>query len=127
MSFQRVSGGPGLPGKWKTRNLKTNSPEELSLTPKGNEGLTISLGNAGAVCDAKFDGKDYPAKGPLWPSGWTCGIAKSGTRGLDLTWKKDGKEMYKSILNVSADGKSLTETGSAVGVPEKIRVVYDRQ
>jgi len=127
ISFQRVSGGPGLAGKWKTKNLKTSSPETLSLTQKGSDGLTLSLGNAGGVCDAKFDGKDHPATGPVWPSGWTCVIAKNSARGLDLTWKKDGKEMYKTTLVVSADGKTLTETGSAAGVNEKVKVVYDKQ
>jgi len=127
IAFQRVSGGPGLAGKWKTKNVKTSSPETLSLTRKGSDGLTVSLGNAGAVCDAKFDGKEYPAKSPLWPSGWTCVIAKSGPRGLDLTWRKDGKDMYKSVLSVSGDGKTLTETGSATGVNEKFTMVYDKQ
>lgn len=127
ITFQRVSGGPGLAGKWKTKNLKTSSPQTLSLTQKGSDGLTISLGNEGGVCDAKFDGKDYPATGPIWPSGWTCVIKKSGARGVDLTWKKDGKDMYKSTLAVSADGKALTETGSAAGVNEKFTVFYDKQ
>ncbi|MEK7409659.1 MAG: hypothetical protein AAB225_31745 [Acidobacteriota bacterium] len=127
ISFQRVSGGPGLAGKWKTSNLKTSSPETLSLTQKSSDGLTLSLGNAGGVCDAKFDGRDHPAAGPVWPSGWTCMIAKNGPRGLDLTWKKDGKEMYRTTLVVSTDGKTLTETGSAAGVNEKVRIVYDRQ
>jgi hypothetical protein len=127
MTFQRVSDGKGLAGKWKTKNLKTSSPETLSLTPKGSDGLTLSLGNEGGVCDAKFDGKDYPATGPVWPAGWTCVIAKSGTHGIDLTWKKDGKDMYKSTLMVSADGKTLTESGSAAGVNEKFTVVYDKQ
>jgi hypothetical protein len=127
ITFERASGGPGLAGKWKTKNLKTSSPETLSLTQKGSDGLTISLGNEGGVCDAKFDGKDYPARGPVWPSGWTCVIAKNGGRGLDLTWKKDGKDMYKSVLTVSADGKTLTETGSAAAVNEKFTVVYDKQ
>lgn len=127
LSFQRVSGGPGLMGTWRTKNLKTSSPETLILTQKGGDGLTISLGNAGGVCDAKLDGKDYPATGPVWPSGWTCAVAKNGQRGFDLTWRKDGKDMYKSSLLVSANGKTLTETGSAVGINEKIKVVYDRQ
>jgi hypothetical protein len=127
ITFRRVSGGPGLAGKWKTKNVKTSSPETLCLTQKDSDDLTISLGNDGGVCDAKFDGKDYPATGPVWPSGWTCMIARNGARGVDLTWKKDGKEMYKSMLAVSADGKTLTEAGSAAGVNEKFTVVYDKQ
>jgi hypothetical protein len=127
MNFERVSGGPGLAGKWKTKNLKTSSPETLSLTAKGSDGLNISLGNEGGVCDAKFDGKDYPATGPVWPAGWTCIIAKSGANAVDLTWRKDGKDMYKSKLTASSDGKTLTETGSAAGVNEKFTLVYDKQ
>jgi hypothetical protein len=126
MTFQRVSGGPGLAGKWKTKNLTSSSPETMSLAPS-SDGVTLSLGNEGGVCAAKFDGKDYPAKGKLWPPGWTCMIAKNGERAIDLTWKKDGKDMYKTTLEASADGKVLTETGSAAGVNEKFKVVYDRQ
>jgi hypothetical protein len=85
------------------------------------------VGNMGGVCDAKFDGKDYPAKGPLWPAGWTCVVAKQGDRAIALTWKKDGKDMYKSMLAVSPDGKTLKEIGSAAGVNEKFTVVYDKQ
>jgi hypothetical protein len=127
MAFERVSGTAGLAGKWKTKNLKSSSPETMSLTPKGSDGLTISMGNEGGVCDARFDGKPHPATGPMWPAGWTCVIAKNGAGGLDLTWKKDGKDMYKTTMAASADGKTLTETGSAAGVNEKVTVVYDKQ
>jgi hypothetical protein len=127
MTFQRVSGGPGLAGKWKTKNLKTSSPEMLRLTQNGSDGLTLSLGNEGGVCEAKFDGKYYPATGTMWPSGWTCMMAKHGARAVDLNWQKDGKDMYKSMLAASSDGKVLTETGSATGVNEQYKVVYDKQ
>jgi hypothetical protein len=35
--------------------------------------------------------------------------------------------MYKSLMAASADGKTLTETGSAAGVNEKFTAVYDKQ
>ena len=127
MTFQRVSGGPGLAGKWKTKNLTSSSPETLSLVANGTDGVTVTMGNEGGVCKAKFDGKDYPATGTMWPPGWTCVIAKSGDRAIDLTWKKDGKDMYKSTLAAASSGKVLTETGSAVGVSEKYTIVYDKQ
>jgi hypothetical protein len=107
--------------------MKSSSPEMLTLTPKGSDGVTFTLGSGGGVCDAKFDGKDYPASGSIWPPGWTCQIAKSGARGLDVTWKKDGKDMYRTNLLASADGKTLTETGAPAGVAEKFTVVYERQ
>jgi len=125
--FQRVSGGPGLAGKWKTKNLTSTSPETLTLTPKGSDGLAIVLGNGGSVCDAKFDGKEHRATGPMWPAGWGCVVAKNGENGVNLAWRKDGKDMYKTSFTASADGKTLTENGSAAGVNEKFNVVYDKQ
>ena len=127
VTFQRVSGGPGLAGKWKTKNLNSSSPETLTLAPKGADGLAIVLGNEGSVCNAKFDGKEYPATGPMWPAGWGCIVAKNGSNGVNLIWRKDGKDLYKTSLTASADGKTLTESGSAAGVNEKFNVVYDRQ
>ena len=127
MTMQRVSGGPGLAGKWKTKNMSSNSPDTLMLTPKGADGLMITVGIEGGVCDAKFDGKSYPATGPMWPSGWTCVIARSGARGFDVAWRKDGKDMFKANISVSDDGKTLTEMSSAPGTTEKMKAVYDKQ
>src|SRR3989442_15503256 len=70
MTLQRVSGGVGLAGKWKTKNFKKSSPDMLTLTPKGADGLTVAVGNDGGRCEAKFDRKSYPATGPTWPAAW---------------------------------------------------------
>jgi hypothetical protein len=126
MTLTRVSGGPGLAGKWKMKNMNSSAPESLELTPKGADGLRVAFGGEGGVCDAKTDGKEYPAKGTMWPSGWSCVLTKAGN-GLNVTWKKDGKDMYKINWTASADGKTLTETGSSASVNEKFTVVYDRQ
>lgn len=127
VTFQRVSGGPGLMGKWKTRTMTSSSPDTLTVTPKGTDGVLMAMGGESTGCDAKFDGKDYPMKSAVMPPGWTCQVAKSGPNGLALTWKKDGKEMYKTTITASADGKTLTEKGSAPGVNETFSIVYDRQ
>jgi hypothetical protein len=127
MALQRVSGGPGLAGKWKTKNVKISAPGTMDVTASGSDGLKLSFADENGTCDAKFDGKDYPAKGTMWPAGWTCEIAKDGTNGFDVTWKKDGKPMYKSTFTASSDGKTLTQSGGAVGSTEKIKAVYDRQ
>jgi hypothetical protein len=99
----------------------------LSLAANGADGVTVTMGNEGGVCAAKFDGKDDPEKGTMWPAGWTCVLAKNGERAIDLTWKKDGKDMYKSTITAAASGKVLTESGSAAGVSEKYSIVYDKQ
>jgi len=127
IAYQRVSGGPGLAGKWKTANLKISSPGVLEIIGKGADGLVLTYIDQQGVCDGKLDGKDYPADGPMWSSGWTCTLAKNGDSAFDITWKKDGKALYKSTLSALADGKTLTEMGGAVGTTERIKAIYDLQ
>jgi hypothetical protein len=125
--YERLSGGPGLAGEWKTKDVNIGSPGTMDISPSGSDGLTLTFVEEKGTCSAKFDGRDYAATGPIWPSGWTCAIAKSGPTGLELTWKKDGKLMYKDTLTPSADGKTLSDVGVAAGTTEKVTVVYDRQ
>jgi hypothetical protein len=124
---ERVSGGPGLAGKWKTQNLKSNSPSTLELTPSGSDGLTLKIVDMQLVCETKVDGKDYPCTGPTLSAGWTIALTSASPRSLAMAVKNNGKVLYKVQYTVSADGKTLTETGSATTVNEKVTVVYDRQ
>jgi hypothetical protein len=125
--YERLSDGLGLEGKWKTKNIKGSAPTVLELAPSGGDGLTIRIPDFQINCEAKFDGKDYPATGPTVPPGLTIAITKSGPRSFDMSERKDGKEIIKLSFAVSADGKMLTETGGAVGTSEKFKAVYDRQ
>ncbi len=125
--YQRLSGGPGLVGKWKTKNLKIGSPGTMTIGASGSDGLTLTFVEEKGTCSAKFDGSDHPATGPIWPSGWTCAIAKNGATALDVTWKKDGKVMYKDTFTPSADGKTLTDLSGAPATTEKVKAIYDRQ
>jgi hypothetical protein len=125
--YERVSGGPGLEGKWKTKNVQTSAPTVLDLTPSGNDGLNVSIPDFKINADVKFDGKDYPLTGPGLPAGLTLAIQKTGPRSFDLTEKQNGTPFLKLSFAVSADGKTLTETGGPVGVDEKFKAVYDRQ
>jgi hypothetical protein len=124
---ERVSGGPGLAGTWRTKNVKTNAPGIMDLSASGTDGLKLSFVDEGGTCTAKFDGKDAPAAGSMWPAGWTCSLTRTGAQGFDATWKKDGKAMFKESYTVSADGKSLTNVEGPMGSTEKVKIVYDRQ
>ena len=96
------------------RNLKSSSPETLSLTPKGSDGSPFArqrrrrLRRQVRWQGISRHGSDVARRLDLL-------IAKNGARAIDLTWKKDGKDMYKSTLAASAGGRVLTETGSAAG------------
>ena len=127
MTLNRVSGGPGLAGKWQASNLQSSSPGSMNIAAKGSDGLTITFVDQNGVCDAKLDGKDVAATGPMWPKGWTCALSRHGENAFDLAWKKDGKSMYKYTYTASADGKTLTEEGGAAAASEKTKVVFERQ
>ena len=125
--YDRASGGAGLEGKWKTKNVKTSAPTVIELKPSGADGLTIRMPDFQINCEAKFDGKDYPATGPTVPPGLTLALTKSGPRSFELTEKQHGKPIANLSFTASADGKTLTETGGAPGSTEKFKAVYDRQ
>jgi len=124
--YDRISGSAGLMGKWKTKNLKSNSPETLELTPSAN-GLVYNLVDFKMTCDAKMDGKYYPCTGPALAPGWTLAWVKNDAKGLEWSVQRNGKAMFHGVLTVSADGKTLTETESPAGTAETIKIVYDRQ
>lgn len=125
--YQRVSGTAGIAGKWKTKNIKSSSPESIEFVPEGADAITMNIPAQNATCKAKFDGKDYPVSGPQMPPNFTMAVKKAGPRSLDMTMKTNGKPVFTSTYTVSADGKSLTEIGSAVGVGEKYKAVFDKQ
>ena len=124
---ERVSGGPGLAGKWKTKNVKASSPSVLEIASTGADGLAFKIVDQDLSCDGKLDGKDHPCSGPTLGPGWTTAFANPGGRALDVTVKMNGKVMFKMSYTVSADGKMLTENGTTPGTNEKTKVVYDRQ
>lgn len=124
---ERVSGGPGLAGKWRTKNLKSSSPSVLEIAASGADGVMFRIVDMQLTCDAKFDGKDHPCTGPTIGPGWTVMVAKQGARGLDMTVKNNGKPVFQTSYTVSADSNTLTEHGTAAGTNEKTTVVYERQ
>lgn len=125
--LQRVSGSTGIVGKWKTKSLKSSSPETIELAPSGEDGLLFKSPDFSMTSGAQFDGKDYPVTGPTLAEGWTLAVKKAGARAFEMTVKQNGKPIYQTTFTASADGKTLTETGSPVGVNEKYKAVYERQ
>lgn len=125
-TFQRLSGGPGLRGKWKATIMKSSSPPVLELVPSGSNGLSFREPDWDIACESKLDGKDYPCTGPTVPAGWTVAMTKGGARSLDLLMKKDGKAYYRETYTVAPDGKSMTAIGGATATNEKVKIVYDR-
>jgi hypothetical protein len=120
--YERVSGGPSLAGKWRTKKVSGNAGT-VEIATSGAGGLSFKDLDMGMTCDAQLDGKDYPCTGPMLPPGFTVAMKNAG-HALDLTVKKDGKPFFTASYTVSADGKTMTEHGTAGG--EKMKIVFDR-
>jgi len=123
--YQRVSGGPGLGGKWQTKKV-SGAAEVLELAQSGTDGLNFKDPDTGMSCDSKLDGKDYPCTGPMIPPGFTIAMKNAPPRSLEVTVKKDGKAFFQATYTVAPDGKSMTETGGAVANTEKFKIAFDR-
>jgi len=125
--YTRVSGGPGLPGKWKTSKVSYSGPSVVDIAAYETDGLALRVEDWGMTWNAKFDGKDNPVKGPNVPDGVTIALKRTGPKSLDYVQKQNGKELYKGTWTVSADGKTITIVDAAVGTNEKTTSAYDRQ
>jgi len=126
-TYHRVSGGPGLAGKWKSETYKSASPNTLEFTPSGENGLVFKMVEMDLTCESKLDGKDYPCSGPSLGPGWSIMLTKSGGRTLNMTVNKDGKPFYKYIFTTAADGKTMTETGGPTATKEKTKIILEKQ
>ena len=49
--YERLAGGPGLAGKWKTRT-EIGSPGTVSISPSGPDGLTLTYVEEKGTCSA---------------------------------------------------------------------------
>jgi len=125
-AYTRVSGGPGVMGKWKSTEVKIPALS-VELSANGGDGITWK-DDTGFTCSAKFDGKDYQAGGSMAGSKVMLSFKKISDRSFEMTTKIDGKPFFVDTFTVSEDGKMLTDNGAPVSTPqEKVKAVYDRQ
>ena len=125
-AYARVSGGPGVMGKWKSTDIKIPALT-VDISASGTDGITWK-DDSGVTYTAKFDGKDAAAGGSMAGSKFMVSLKKTGERSFEVTTKLDGKPYFVDTFTVSADGKTLTDNGAPVAAPqEKITIVYERQ
>jgi hypothetical protein len=125
--YTRVSGTHGLAGRWKSTKAKMNEEQTYEFAAKGSDGLTWNIPAIKGVLDAKFDGKDYAPVGPTVPKGLTLALVKASPRTLKVTEKMNGEVIQHSTMTVSADGKKMTEVGSAAKTNEPYTEVWVKQ
>jgi hypothetical protein len=127
-------------GTWKLNSAKSKyspgpAPKSMTLVIQVDEtGVKLEGNGADAEgkpmqvnYDAKFDGKDYPAK---VPDGDAVVVKRIDANTLETIQKKGGKVTVTVASKVSADGKTRTSTFSGKNSEGKAVhnvAVYERQ
>jgi len=116
-TFQRVSGTSGIAGKWKTKNYKSSAPDVMQLAAAGADGMTFTIIDQKAVCNLKFDGKDYPSTGD--PNSDARSYTKVNAHTLKFKLKSGDKVTLSGTIVTATDGKSRTVTASGTSADGK--------
>jgi hypothetical protein len=120
----RMSGGPGLAGKWKAGDLK-GATITLQITMSANE-ITFTIPETQTTIKGAFDGKEYAVMQAGQATKFTNIFAKV-SNSIRVTTMLNGKAFAEDMYSLSADGKTLTDETTAAATGEKTKAVFDRQ
>ncbi len=123
--YQRTAGSSGFPGTWENTNDTVNGSFELQVQLYEGDGLSLST--RGDVRELKFDGRDYPHRGPNLPAGATSSGHRSGERSAEIIDKIGGEIAFTNELELSRDLKTLTLTVHPAGQSRPNILVFDRK
>lgn len=124
-TFTRVSGGPGLAGKWKDTGAKADSTVMAIAIPAPGS-FEISYPKDKSSISGKTDGSPAPYVGPMTPPGAVSHVKATGPSRWQIDGTLKGKTYFTGSISVSADGKTLTRTTWIPGKEsEKTVEVYD--
>ena len=117
--FRRTSSErTGLDGEWSHKTVNA-----AILEIEVAQGYDLVIRQGGALCNANFDGEDYPTS----DANVTCAIARTSDRSFSFTVKFNGRPVAVGTRTVSEDGRTLTQVDGSFGQPPNMTVVYDRQ
>ena len=125
--YTRTAGTGGLMGTWKSEKVKESTSRMMEFAANGANGIAWILPDIKARLDLTFDGKDDAPVGPTVPDGLTLAATKINSRSFSYVEKMKGKAIVKGTLTVSHDGKTLTDTSSAIKEKNPTTAVYDKQ
>ena len=122
-----AGGGAGLAGTWEGTETKVGSPTMLEVASWEGDGYSLKNPAYMSTTDFKLDGKDYTPKGPQTPKGMTVSGKAGDAHKMELTYKLNGKVTETDRWELSADGKTLTNTINFSGESKPEVDVYERQ
>lgn len=125
--FKRMAGTTGFAGEWDTAKVDFGAPQELDIRPYDSNGLSIISPHQRETDSMKFDGKDYPDRGPNVAPGATSSGRRVDERTLEITDKVKGKVTDTTQFKLSPELNTLTLTVHLVGEHNPFTIVFDRQ
>ena len=126
-TLKRSGTGSGIAGDWESTSTKITSPLTIEIAKSKGDGYSLISPSYKEHVDFKFDGKDYTPNGPRVAKGTTVTAKKVDEHTIELTYKLKGKTTETDKFEVSADGKTLTDTITYAGLTKPEVDVYDRQ
>src|SRR5262245_34966451 len=125
--LKRTAGTTGLVGTWESTEIKVGAPNTIEIAMWNKDGYSINNPIFKGETNFKLDGKDYTPKGPRVAKGTTISGKKTDDRTMELTYKLNGKTTETDRWELSADGKTLTNTINFPGVDKQEVDVYERE
>jgi hypothetical protein len=125
--LKRTSGTSGLVGSWESTSIKVLSPTSIEIAKWQGDGYSRINPTYKERLNFKLDGKDYTPSGPRVAKGTTVAASKIDDHNIELTYKLKGKTTETDKWELSADGKTLTQTITYPGVSKPEVDVYDRE
>jgi hypothetical protein len=107
--------------------IKVGSPTVIEMAKWEGTGYSMKNPAFKGQTDFKLDGKEYTPKGPRVAKSTTVSGKSIDGHKMELTYKLKGKMIQTDRWELSADGKSLTDTINYAGESKPEVDVYDRQ
>jgi hypothetical protein len=115
-----IAADPPYAGRWQSVKGASGS---MSLEVAVADGYDLVVSQGAGRLKANFDGRDYrPESGPE-----TVRIARVGSDAFSMTVSINGTPVAVDTFTASADGRTLTQVGGAVGQPPNHTIVYERR
>ena len=126
-TLKRTGGTFGLVGAWESTSVKVLSPTSIEIAKWQGDGYSRTNPAYKEHLNFKLDGKEYTPVGPRVAKGTTVTASKSDDHNMELTYKLKGKTIETDKFELSADGKTLTQTTTYPGVSKPEVDIFDRQ
>ncbi|WP_263410903.1 hypothetical protein [Terriglobus tenax] len=124
--YTRKGSGTGFAGEWVSISEALNSSVSMQVTAYQEDGLAFSDSSTQTTRAAKFDDKDYPNLGPNAIPESTSSLRRVDERTLELTFKVEGRLIYKQQIQLSPDLRTMTLTRHIAGETETNIQVFEK-